>query len=224
MSGVSDRRSFLVAVSGLAALPALATAGELDQAQAPRPSAGAQAPQTWDLSWLDSFKGKHKQLFDMGGADVNGDSTLRMPSNYLAMAKEVLKMEPPDVNVAIGIQQTAFPFLASDALWPKFKIGELWKIKDPQTGQPAQRNIFLGQAGGAPTNTILSLQERGAILWQCNMALFGVAGMIAQAVGRSMPEVRAELIAGFIPGVKLVPAHTLLVGLVQERGFTYQRV
>ena len=36
--------------------------------------------------------------------------------------------------------------------------------------------------------------------------------------------VRAELIAGFVPGVKLVPAHTLLVGLVQERGFTYQRV
>ena len=221
MSSVSDRRSFLVAVSGLAALPALASAGGIEPAQ---PPAGAAPAQTWDLSWLDSFKGKHKQLFDMGGADVNGDSTLRMPSNYLAMAKEVLKMEPPDVNIVIGIQQTAFPFLASDALWPKFKLGELWKIKDPQTGQPAQRNIFLGQKGGNAANTVLSLQERGAIFWQCNMALFGVAGMIAQAVGRPMPEVRGELIAGFVPGVKLVPAHTLLVGLVQERGFTYQRV
>ncbi len=221
MSSVPDRRSFLVAVSGLAALPALAAASGIEPAQAP---AGAPPAQPWDLSWLDSFKGKHKQVFDMGGADVNGDSTLRMPSNYLAMAKEVLKMEPPDVNVVIGIQQTAFPFLASDALWPKFKLGELWKIKDPQTGQPAQRNIFLGQKGGNPTNTVFSLQERGAIFWQCNLALFGVAGMVAQAVGRPMPEVRNELIAGFVPGVKLVPAHTLLVGLVQERGFTYQRV
>ena len=222
MASVSDRRHFLVAVSGLAALPALASAAGPEPALQQR--GGAPAPQQWDLSWLDTFKGKHKQLFDMGGADVNGDSTLRMPSNYLAMAKEVLKMEPPDVNVVIGIQQTAFPFLVSDALWPKFKLGELWKIKDPQTGQPAQRNIFLGQKGGNPMNTVLSLQERGAIFWQCNMALFGVAGMIAQAVGRPMPEVRNELIAGFVPGVKLVPAHTLLVGLVQERGFTYQRV
>jgi hypothetical protein len=211
-------------MSGLAALPALASAGGVEPAQAPRPPAGAAPVQAWDLSWLDSFKGKHKQLFDMGGADVNGDSTLRMPSNYLAMAKEVLNMEPPDVNVVIGIQQTAFPFLASDALWPKFKLGELWKINDPQTRQPAQRNIFLGQKGGNPANTVVSLQERGAIFWQCNMALFGVAATIAQAVGRPMPEVRSELIAGFVPGVKLVPAHTLLVGLVQERGFTYQRV
>jgi len=211
-----DRRTFLAAMSGLAAAPVLAAA----EPQPPAPGTGQQ----WDLSWIDQFKGKHKQVFDMGGADVNGDSTLRMPSNYLAMAKDVLKMEPPDVNVVIGVQQTAFPFVAGDALWTKFPIGELWKVKDPQTGQAAKRNVFLGQKGGPPTNTVLSLIERTAIFWQCNMALFGVAGMIAQAVGRPMPEVRNELIAGFVPGVKLVPAHTLLVGLVQERGFTYQRV
>ena len=212
-----DRRTFLTAVSGLVAAPALASAAPAMQP----PAAGAQA---WDLSWLDQLKGKHKQVFDMGGADVNGDSTLRMPSNYLAMAKEVLKMEPPDVNVVIGVQQTAFPFVASDALWSKFPIGELWKVTDPQSGQPAKRNVFLGQKGGPAANTILSLMERTAIFWQCNMALMGVAATIARAVGRPVPEVRNELIAGFVPGVKLVPAHTLLVGLAQEHGFTYQRV
>ena len=35
---------------------------------------------------------------------------------------------------------------------------------------------------------------------------------------------RREFLTGLNPGVKLVPAHTLLVGLAQERGFTYEKV
>ena len=34
--------------------------------------------------------------------------------------------------------------------------------------------------------------------------------------------VRADLLAGMMPGVHLVPAHTMLVGLAQEHGFTYE--
>ena len=36
--------------------------------------------------------------------------------------------------------------------------------------------------------------------------------------------VRAELIAGLLPGVKLIPAHTMLIGLSQEHGCSYQRL
>jgi hypothetical protein len=36
--------------------------------------------------------------------------------------------------------------------------------------------------------------------------------------------VRAELIAGFNPGVRLIPAHTMLLGLAQERGCTYEQL
>jgi hypothetical protein len=39
-----------------------------------------------------------------------------------------------------------------------------------------------------------------------------------------VPEVYAELRAGFLPGVKLVPAHAWAIGVIQERGFTYQRL
>lgn len=34
--------------------------------------------------------------------------------------------------------------------------------------------------------------------------------------------VRAELIAGLLPGVYLVPAHTMAIGLSQEHGCTYE--
>jgi len=36
--------------------------------------------------------------------------------------------------------------------------------------------------------------------------------------------VRAELIAGFNPGVRLVPAHTMALGLAQEHGCTDERL
>jgi hypothetical protein len=35
--------------------------------------------------------------------------------------------------------------------------------------------------------------------------------------------VRAELVAGLLPGVKLIPAHTMLIGLAQEHGCTYEK-
>jgi hypothetical protein len=36
--------------------------------------------------------------------------------------------------------------------------------------------------------------------------------------------VRAELIAALNPGVKVVPARTMLLGLAQARGFTYELI
>jgi hypothetical protein len=47
---------------------------------------------------------------------------------------------------------------------------------------------------------------------------------LAAETGTPRQQVRADLVAGLNPGVKLVPAHTLLVGLAQERGFTYEKV
>ena len=49
----------------------------------------------------------------------------------------------------------------------------------------------------------------------------GVVQQLAQAAQAPADQVRAELIAGFIPGVRLVPSHMMALGLAQERGFTY---
>jgi hypothetical protein len=37
-------------------------------------------------------------------------------------------------------------------------------------------------------------------------------------------QVREELIAGLNPGVKLVPAHTMVLGLAQARGRAYEQI
>lgn len=207
-------------MTGLAGLGAVANlAATAQTAQTPRQPA---APANWDLSWVDQLKGKHKQLFDVGNMDISQDTPLRMPMNYLDAFRDLYHMEPPDVNVVIGIQRGAFPMNASDPLWEKYQLGERWNIKDPQTGKLATRNIFLGQTPGGGA-FVRPLQARGAIFWQCNIALQAVTGQLAQQTGKPPADVRADLVAGLNPGVKLVPAHTLLVGLVQEHGFTYEK-
>jgi hypothetical protein len=209
---MQSRRTFLTVLPSLAGLAA---------AQAP-PQAARAAPQ-WDMTWLEAFKGKHKQVFDLGSFDLTIDTPLRVPTNYLDMFRDVYHLEPPDVSIAVGISRIAFPMNASDALWQKFKLGERWGIKDPSTGQPAIRNVFLGQASGADRATVRGLQARGALFWQCNVALNGVTSQLARAFDRPVPDVRAELVAGLNPGVTIVPAHAMAIGLVQERGFTYEK-
>src|SRR5262249_5457179 len=168
------------------------------------------------------FKGKHKQVFDLGSFELTEDTPLRLPNNYFNTFRDVFRAQPPEVNVAVGIARSAFPVNASDALWEKFRLGELWKINGPD-GKPATKNLYVGEASGNPGPNIRSLMARGTIFWQCNIALGGIANQLAEKTGMPYDKVRAELVAGLMPGVKVVPAHSMAVGLVQERGFSYMR-
>jgi hypothetical protein len=209
MSIFLTRRAFFSTMTGLAASVPLS----------------AQDRPAWDLSWLDQFKGKHKQVFDLGAFELGEESPLRLANNYLNAFRDTYQIEPPDVNVAIGIAGTAFPINASDALWEKFKLGERWKIKGPD-GKPATQNPFLGSAdasSGRSGTSFRSLASRGVMFWQCNIALGGIASQLARDSGMPVDKIRAELVAGLNPGVKLVPSHSFAVGLAQERGFTYMR-
>ena len=211
-----NRRAFLTTIGGMATLaPRLG-------AQAPAQPAAAAGI---DITWFERLKGKHKQVFDLGSFDLSIDSPLRQPVSYMMAHREVSKLEPPDdINIIVAISHKAFPMNAGDALWEKYKIGEVWDIKDPTTGKPATRNIFLGPASGATGANVRGLQARGVVFWQCNVALNAVARELAEKSGGKAPDVRTELLAGLNPGVKLVPAHTWAIGYVQEHGFTYENL
>ncbi|MEO8448585.1 MAG: hypothetical protein ABI647_02270 [Gemmatimonadota bacterium] len=205
-----NRRRF---ISSVAALAGAATA-LADSAQA------SPIPQSdWDMSWLDRLTGKHKQVFDLHEMD-----SLRIIKNWLDAYLEVYGLGHPDVNPVVGIAGSAFPVNATDALYQKYPIGELWKVTDPETQKPALRNIFLsgGKTPREQQTKVKALQARGTIFWQCNKALTRQAGRIAEAAHQPEEEVYRELRGGLNPGVILVPAHTMLVGLCQERGCTYE--
>lgn len=217
MSANVDRRSMLTslgALTGFAALevarPATALATAIDERMPDGP---------WDLSWLDQIKGKHKQVFDCSNMDLG----LIVVTNYLDAAQEIFGMSHPDVNTIVGIGHSAYPYNASDAIWAKYEVGRRWEIKDPATGQWATKNIFVeATPRGKKMVGVKLLLARGTIFWQCNNALNFIVGQFATDTHQPFDQVRAELVAGLLPWVKLVPAHTLLIGLSQERGCTYE--
>jgi hypothetical protein len=217
-----ERRGFLGALVGAGAAPLLLDKSDLRSERASwwPPASSGLADEPWDMSWLDRLTGKHKQVFDFSDLDLG----LVVVKNWLDAHETVYGLKHPQVNAVVGIGGHAFPVNASDELYRKFPIGELWKVNDPESGKPALRSIFL-EGGKAPPSLgagVRPLQARGTIFWMCNNALHGVAARIGAVVNRPQPELYAELRAGLNPGVIVVPAHTMLIGLCQERGCSYE--
>jgi hypothetical protein len=211
-----SRRSFVSVLSWLAGMTALRAVGAEAAAQTP-----AASTQNWDLRWIDDLKGQHKQVFDMADADPAGEPPpLRLPRNYLDAFRDVYKLEFPEIRTVVGISGRAFPVNASDRLWEKYALGERSKIIDAVTKLPAVRNIFMDDS----TLGVRALQARGTIFWQCAIALNSVAQQLAAARKLPAAEVRADLLAGLNPGVRVVPSHVMALGLVQERGVTYVKI
>jgi hypothetical protein len=211
-----SRRTFMSVLTSLAGVAVFHAAGREAAAQAP-----AASVQTWDLRWMDELKAQHKQVFDLADVDLAAEPrALRFPRNYMDAFRDVYKLEFPAVKTVVGISGHAFPINASDRLWEKYALGERSKIIDPVTMKPAVRNVFMDDS----TMGVKSLRARGTIFWQCNIALTGIAQQLAAPRQLSVAEVRADLLAGLNPGVRLVPSHVMAMGLVQERGLTYVKI
>jgi len=206
------RRSFLAALASLSGVALT------------RPALALPVSDTWDLSWLDQLKGRHKQVFAI--SILHDRLPLHVVVNYLDAHREVFGLAYPDINTVVGIARQAFPINAQDAVWARYELGRRWELKDPATGEWARRNIYF-DAMPAPPGKIVGvkpLQARGTIFWQCNNALNTIVRELAADTGQPPESVRAELIAGLNPGVRLVPAHTMALGLAQEHGCTYEQM
>jgi len=214
MLKISSRRWFVGSLASVAGLAAFRSAGDA-AAQTTSPSAGP-----FDMAWLEQMKGKHKQLYDLGSIELAVEGRpLRFCKNFLDTFDDVYKLKYPELNSAVGISGPAFPMNATDRLWEKYKLGERSKIIDPMTKQPSVRNIFYDGSD----ISVKAMQARGTIFWQCNVALGNVAQQLATQFQMPVADVRADLIAGLNPGVKLMPSHVMALALAQERGFTYMR-
>jgi intracellular sulfur oxidation DsrE/DsrF family protein len=226
MSNEMKRRAFFARLAG-GAVASVAVGGAVSyaavQAPAQGSSGGELVPEKWDIAWIDGLKGSHKLMFDLLWHTLRPNS-LNPPRNYLYVHKQVFGRQFPDVNVVLGMNSTSFPINASDALWAKLKLGERYKIVDPDTGKPATRNVYLGSRDGARPDSVLALQERGAVFMMCNKSMNSLTNDFAQELSRPRPEMYAELTAGLVTGVKVVPALTWAMSTLQERGFTYAKL
>ena len=218
---ISPRRSFLVALAtaaGATALAPLLSRGDRLEAMGV-----PQAP--WDLSWLDQLEGKHRQVFEVGRKIEDVPGPLHTVGNYLDAWRDVYHLEFPQINTIVGIAGSGFPINVNDAIWTKYKIGEKWQIPDGQGKSSADHNVFLeAPASDTKRASVKSLQARGTIFTQCNNALRLIAKEFALASHGTVDAVYTELVAGLNPGVRLVPANTMLIGLAQEHGCAYESV
>ncbi|HWE40862.1 MAG TPA: hypothetical protein VG432_00020 [Gemmatimonadaceae bacterium] len=224
MSTPLGRRPFIGTLASLAGIAAVAPGSALAATRHDAGSLRPAAPGTWDLSWLGTLKGKHRQVFAAGGG---GPMSMVVATNWLDAHEEVFGLKPPAVNALIGISVRAFPINCSDQLWTKYELGRRFEIKDPATSDWATRNVFLDQVAefaGWKVVGVRPLQSRGVIFWQCNNALTAHANRFAREMHLDPKAVHDDLVAGLNPGVKLVPAHTMALGLAQEHGCTYEQI
>lgn len=213
---MTDRRSFLASLAAAptavrTGLAAPIPDGSGDALPASAGSSAAEGP--WDFSWIDKLNGTYRQVFDCGEVS---DDPLRVVKNYLNGFRDVMGLEHPIVNAVVGIAGRSFPINAGDALWAKYQLAERWKVPPGPDGKLPVTNVYAEAAA--------ELKARGAVFWMCNNALTRIVGMFATDSGRPVDEVRAELVAGLMPGVILVPAHAMLLGMVQHRGCTYEKL
>ena len=220
---MSERREFLetLALGGVAlAVGACATAASSHQAPLPAaPPAAKEGP--WDSSWLDELTAKHKQVFDVSAyADGGG---LFYAKNYFNAHRDAFGTTYPDVQAVLGIHGDAYPIVFNDAIWAKYDLGRRAKAKDPRTGKAALRNVLWQPREGEEMYeySVNALQPRGAKFILCNNVLRFVTRTLAGETGATYEATRAELIAGLLPKVTVVPAMVAAIGLAQERGCAY---
>jgi hypothetical protein len=215
----APRRTFLATLAAAAGATVL---GPLLSPRRLEATVAANAP--WDLSWLDQLKGKHRQVFEVGKLeDVPGP--LHIVANYLDTWRDVYHLEFPEVNTVVSIAGSGFPINATDAIWSKYKLADKWHITDGAGKEGATHNVFLdAPASDAKRASVKGLQSRGTVFCQCNKALEAIARELALVSHEKFDKVYEELVAGLVPGVRLVPANTMLVGLAQEHGCAYESV
>src|SRR5262245_29007861 len=128
----TPRRGFLGSIAaGAAAL----VAGRWSAAEAEIVENLAQAGMADE--GVAKVTGKHKQVFDAVSAGEWGPA---FALNYLDSTGQAKKLTDKDLSAVVVMRHFAMPATLTDALWAKYKIGELLGVKDPKTNAPATRN------------------------------------------------------------------------------------
>ena len=216
MDSSTHRRGFLGTLAAAAAA-GLASFTPLRLSAAPRgePVRGMDAAFE---AWLNRITGKHKMVFD--APEPNSGMPVIWPRVWLNGNNENYGTTDADNSAVVILRHAAIPFAMHDALWAKYKFGEMFGIKEGEA--PATRNNFAKPLPlPLPGTGVEQLLAKGALFGVCNVAMTIYSGAAAQKMGLDPAAVKAEWVAGLIPGVQVVPSGVLAVARAQEKGCGY---
>ena len=202
---VTPRRSFFGRIAAMSALGLFGLATTAVRAQ----TAPADGP-----DWPGALKGRHRQLFDI--YDINDGFPLGFTNNFLT---------PNESATAVLIfRHKGLPYALNSAMWAKYKVGESFKISDPETKAPAVKNPYFEPKPGVLNNADMALDRlfaKGTVMGACAVALRGQSRRLAANAGVSADDALKEWTANLIPGVTVIPSGTWGVNRAQEAGCTY---
>jgi hypothetical protein len=215
MTDTMPRRGFFGRFAGAVAvgLAAFATTPVRAAEPAATPSDGPD--------WPGALKGRHRQVVD--AYDANAGFPLAFAYTFL-----VTNGPPSASSIAatavVVLRHGAFPIALGSEMWAKYKVGEAFKIIDPETKAPAVKNPFLHPKSGVLLVDDMALDRllaNGAVVGACNVALHVQSKMLAGNAGVSADEAAKEWAANVVPGVTIIPSGTWGVNRAQEAGCTY---
>lgn len=177
-------------------------------------------------AWFNKIKGKHRIVFDV--PEGNGIFPFAWPRIFL-VTNGATGTPEKDCNAVVVLRHNGIGYAMQDSLWAKYKFGEVFKLSDPATNQPATRNPFWKPAPGTfnvpgigvvPIG-INELQDSGVMFCVCDAALTVYSAVVAQGAGLNAADVKKEWVAGLLPGIQIVPSGVWAVGRAQEHGCAY---
>ena len=201
------RRTFFGHLGGAMVLGLAGLASKSSHAQAP-----ARRPD--GPNWPGTLQGQHKQA--VYAYEVNSGFPLAFAYTFLAPNESA--------TAVVVLRHGAFPLALGDAMWEKYKIGETFKIVDPETKAPAKKNPFFHPKPGVllvEDMAIDRLLAKGVVFGGCNVALQVQSKMLASNAGVSAEEAAREWTANVIAGITVIPSGTWGLNRAQEAGCSY---
>jgi hypothetical protein len=212
MTDTMPRRGFFGRLAGAMAV------GLAGFATTPARAESAAAPSDGP-DWPGALKARHRQVVD--AYDANAGFPLAFAYTVLATNG------PPSASAATAVvvlRHGAFPIALGSEMWQKYKIGEAFKMLDPETKAPPVKNPFLHPKSGVLLVDDMALDRllaKGTVIGACNVALQVQSKMLAGNAGVSAEEAAREWAANVVPGVTIIPSGTWGVNRAQEAGCTY---
>jgi intracellular sulfur oxidation DsrE/DsrF family protein len=149
-------------------------------------------------------------------------------------------ISPDDLQIIVQAYSSANAANYDDFIWEKYRMGEALGVRDPQTNQPATRNIFFGTPVAYTTLTpgrqpaerthpffddtsMEGLQRRRVLFLACHQSTHALSGA-ASTSGRnpdqkSVDEIVAEFRQHYLPGIIETPAGVGELVRLQNKGY-----
>ncbi len=221
-----NRRGFLGTVStGAAAIGFSMLTRPLEAAKKThRPTAKPGNPD----EWFNQIKGTHRMVFDESEPINAPILPFAWPRVYL-MTNQATGTAANDCGVVVVLRHHAIIYALNDDQWKKYKLGEHYKLTDPMTKAPLERNpfwqpnpeVFKLPDGGEAKLGINQLMDDGVLFCVCKVALNMGSAMIAMQMNKKHEEVKNDWVNGVLPGIQPVPSGVWAVNRAQEHGCSY---